>query len=287
MSFGAPDAPDPTATANAQRQYNIGAAQDQNKTNSYNQTTPYGSLNYVADPNSPSGYRIDASLSPVQQNLLDTRQATQGQAGQAARTLFDNSAGMYSHPFNVNGSAVTDKLNQWQGQYLKPIFDQQGSNLEAQLRNQGLQPGSEAYNNAKNLLARNQGDITTNYLTKNQQQGFDQSLTEYQMPLSTVGQLMNVGAPQAPSFAATPTSQVQPANYSGLVEQQYGQQMQNYENNVNSVAKIGTAAIGLAGAPFTGGLSLGMMGGMFGGAPTSGGWGSTKNGMGFGNGGLY
>ncbi len=267
MSFGAPSAPDAGATAARQQQYNVEAGQEQNKNNSYNQSTPFGSLNYVADPNSPSGYRIDTSLSDAQQGLLNTRQGTQQQAGNAARTLFDNSAGMYSHPFNENGSAVTDKLNNWSQQYLQPIYNQQASNLEAQLRNQGLQPGSEAYNNAKNLLARNQGDTTNQYLQQNQQQGFNQALTEYQQPLQTVAGLMGAASPQGPSFASSPTAQIQPANYMQAAQNQFADQQMQYQNKMAGLGQLAGAGLGM----FGGGGMFGANGafpGMFGG-----GWG--------------
>src|SRR6185437_10491597 len=154
MSFSAPKAPDPTATANTQQTYNVNAATDQNKINSYNQSNPFGSINYVADANSPSGYSLKTSLSPEQQGLYNQFTGTQGMFGAAAPGLIQNAANFYGQTPNIDGSAVTKQLNNWQQQYLQPIFNQQSSNVEAQLRDQGLTPGSEAYNNAKNLLAR-------------------------------------------------------------------------------------------------------------------------------------
>ena len=245
-----PRAPDPGQTAQAQQQYNTQAAQTQQRLNSYNQSNSFGAVNYVADPNSPSGYRIDTSLNPQSQNLLDTQRGT-------ALNLAQNSAGMYSRPFDLQAAAgpTAGLLNQWQQQYLAPIFKQQDSNIEAQLRNQGLAPGSEAYNNAKNLLARNQGDVTNDYLTKNQGQAFSQALTQYGLPLQTLQGLEGT-MPGNPTFAQTPTSSVQPANYAGLVSENYKNELANYENNANNMGKLLTAGAGLAMAPFTGGTSL-------------------------------
>lgn len=242
MSFSAPKPPNPNQVAQAQQQYNLSAAKSQQSLNSYGQSTPFGSVSYVADPSSPSGYRVVTDTNQTGKTLLNT-----------ADTLANNSAGMYSTPFNA-GTEVADKLNAWQAQYLAPIFKQQESNLEAQLRDQGLQPGTEAYNNAKNLLARNQGDVTTNYLTKNQQQAFDQALREYQTPLETIGNLRQNALPGA--FQATPTVQMQPANYQGAVQSNYEQQMKNYENTWNGIGKLLGSGVSLAAAPFTGGTSL-------------------------------
>lgn len=289
MSFDKPDAPDPTVTSNAQMGYNQQAATAQNKTNSYDQSNPFSSINYIADASSPSGYRIQQTLNPEQQALLNTRTATQGQTGQLAQnllgtagTLAQNTSDMYSRAPDLGTEAIANQLNQWKQAYQQPIFDQQSSNLEAQLRNQGLSPGSEAYNNAKNLLARNQGDVTNDYLSKNQAQAYSQAVQNYQLPLQTqqallgqAGSLFGASAPTAGTYQTPPQAQIQPANYSGQVQQNYQNQMQSYENDWNNAAKLGTAAIGLAGAPFTGGASLlGTAGSLFGGTPD---YGQTTN----------
>lgn len=257
MSFSAPKPPDPVATSNTQQQYNTAAATAQNKINSYGQSTPFGSVSYVPDSSSPSGYRIVTGTNATGETLLNT-----------ANTLANNSAGMYSQPFNGENKAVTDKLNEWSANYLQPIFNQQSSNLEAQLRNQGLQPGTEAYNNAKNLLARNQGDVTNQYLQQNEAQAFDQALQQYGVPLQTISSLRDNANPGM--FQSTPTAQVQPPNYTGAVQSNYEQQAQNYNNTWNGIGQLAGAVGGLAFAPFTGGTSLA---GMFAKGP-SGGWGN-------------
>lgn len=245
-----PKAPDPGITAAQQQQYNLDAAKTQQKLNSYDQTNAFGSVNYVPDASSPSGYRIETSLNPQSQQFLDTQRGT-------ALDLAQNASGMYSKPFDLQAAAspIAGLLNQWKQDYLAPIFKQQDSNIEAKLRNQGLAPGSEAYNNAKNLLARNQGDVTNDYLTKNQGQAFSQALTQYGLPMETLKGLIGT-MPGNPTFQSTPTASIQPANYAGLAQKSYENELQNYENNVNNIGKLGTAAIGLAAAPFTGGTSL-------------------------------
>jgi len=277
MSFSAPKAPDPTLTANTQQQFNVGAATDQNKINSYNQGSAFGDINYVPDASSPSGYSVKTSFSAPEQSLFNQYTGTQGAFGAAAPGLVSAGAENISAPANLDNSAVTKQLNAWQQAYQQPIFDQQSSNLEAQLRNQGLTPGSVAYNNAKNLLARNQGDITNQYLTMNQGQSFDQALKAFQArqaqgqtEAQLGGTLFGASAPTGPTQLQTPTAQIQPPNYQGAVQSNYQNQLQNYENTWNNLGKLGTAGVGLAMAPFTGGTSLA---GMFA-KGVSGGWGA-------------
>jgi len=271
MSFGKPDAPDPNQTSQVQQQYNTQAAAAQQKANSFNQTTPYGSMTYVADSSSPSGYRLETSLSKPQQDMLTTQQGTQSIAGRTAQDLARNTAGMYSQAPNfkpLDTTGLVTQLNDWQQKYQQPLFDQQSSNLEAQLRNQGLMLGTEAYNNAKNLLARNQGDVTNQFMSNNigtglqaQAQNFGQQVTNYELPLSTQQQLMGMASPTAPNFQQTPNATIQPANYQGAVQNNYDNQMKAYEQTWDSLGKLGGSAVNLAMGPA----------GMFGG--TSGGWG--------------
>lgn len=276
MSFSAPTPPDPTQTSNTQQTYNQQAATAQNQTNSYNQNSAFGSINYVADPNSPSGYTLQTAYSQPEQNLFNQYTNTQGAFGAAAPGLVNQGASDLTARANLDPTSVTNQLNNWSSQYLQPIFGQQQSNTDAQLRNQGLNPGSTAYNNAQNLLARNQGDVTNQYLQQNEGQAYNQALQTFgaqqqqgQNEAQLGGTLFGASAPTAPTQQATPTAQIQPANYQGAAQTAYQGNLSNYENTWNNVAKLGVAAAGVAGAPFTGGLSLGAagaLGGMFGGS---------------------
>jgi hypothetical protein len=268
MTFNAPTPPDPSQVSQAQQGYNTEAAKTQNQVNSYNQQNPYGSMSYVADPNSPSGYTLTTQLSAPQQSLLNTQQGTQQIAGQTGQNLLNNTASMYSQAPDISQGTqgIASYLNKMQQSYLQPIFNQQQSNTDAQLRQQGLTPGSEAYNNAQNLLARNQGDVTNQYLTNNEGQAFNQALQQYQLPLQTAQSLYGMAQPSSPNFQQTPNAQIQPANYQGAAQNAYQGELSNYQNTWNNLAKLGTAGVSLAMAPATGGLSLaGGLGSIYGG----------------------
>ncbi len=253
--FKPPSAPDPTATSNAQAGFNQQAATAQQQTNMINQQTPYGSLNYAADPNAPGGYSANVTLSPAQQQLLNTQQGTQQNIGNAASSLSGSLQGLYGAPPNLDAStgATAQKLNQWQQQYLQPIFNQQQSNLDASLQNQGITQGSEAWNNAQNLQARNTGDVTNQYLTQNEGQAYSQALQDYQLPGATLQALMGGATPQGPSFQQTPQATIQPPNYAGQVQQNYQNQTQQYGNLMQGLFSIPSA---LAGGWARGGFSM-------------------------------
>jgi hypothetical protein len=157
----------------------------------------------------------------------------------AANNAASNSAGMYGSPYDLNAASMgtAGLLNKWNQQYLQPIFGQQQSNLNSQMQNQGLAPGSEAYNNAQNLLARNQGDITNQYLTMNQGNAFNQALQQYQLPLQTIAALKGT-LPGQPTFAPTPTAQVQAPNYQQAAQNQYQAQQNQFNNMISGAGQI-------------------------------------------------
>lgn len=241
MSFSPPNSPDPSQVANTQSGYNMNAGQQQNQINSYNQTNPFGSQAYTADANSPSGFSLNTSLSAPLQSLFDTQTGTLNNSAQ-------NSAGMYSQPFDLNAASgpTTGLLNQWSQQYVQPIFNQQQSNLDSQLQNQGLAPGSTAYNNAQNLLARNQGDVTNQYLQQNQGQAFGQALQQYQLPLQTQSALKSL-IPGSPTFGATPTATVAPPNYQQAAQNNFTNQQTQFQNTMQGVGQLAGTTAGMFG----------------------------------------
>ena len=271
MSFGgSPQAPNPNAVVGEQQSLNLQAAQQQNANNMFNQSTPFGSLNWASDPNAPGGYSANVALTPQQQQLLNTQTASQQNLGGAANQLSSQFGSLYGTPPDLLGQSgqVAGQLNKWNQQYLQPIFQQQQSNTDAQLQNQGLTPGSTAYNNAENLLARNQGDVTNQYLSMNQPTAFSEVSQQYQMPLQTQAALMGNASPQGPSFQPTPQAQIQPPNYTGVAEQNYQQQLAANTAAQSGMFGIPTAlAGGWARGGFPGASSLG---GMFGSAGAAG-----------------
>ena len=222
--FKAPKAPDPTATSNAQFGYNQDAAGSQARINMVDQNTPFGSLNYSQTGTAADGtpqFTSSTTYSPEVQALLSKG--------------FDNAS-------NFDGGAATAKnmSGMWEN-LQKPIFAQQDSNLDSKLASQGITQGSEAYNNAMNLKARNQNDARTSFDLQAQPLAFQEALQSAQFP---AGMLAALTGSVNPGFRQTPQEQIQPPNYAGAVEQNYQQKMQNYQNMINGMFKLGSAVVG-------------------------------------------
>jgi hypothetical protein len=246
-----PKPPDPTATSNAQLGFNQQAAQAQQKVNMVNQVTPFGSLAYNPDPNSPGGFTSTVQLTPEQQKLLDTQQQTKQNFGQAAQNI-SGAYGFGAYP-NIDPSSLTSKMMGWGQQYMQPIFDQQQSNLDAKLQNQGITPGSEAYNNAQNLQSRNVNNAYQSLFLNAEPTAFNQAIQEYQLPMQTAYSLMGAGAPVSPSsanptFQNTPTEQIQPPNYQGAAQNQFQAQQSQYQNMMGGIGSLLGGGIGMFGS---------------------------------------
>lgn len=189
-----PPAPDYKGAAEATAQGNLQNSQVATAANRANQYTPYGSLTWSqANPGDPaSQWSQQVNLSPTGQSLLDASNNSQlgiarllgGATGSVANTM--------GQPFNYNGPDLQTSVNQYgvnptgaqtsfgnypgipevsekvrtdaeQAAYgratsrLDPQWGDRQTEMETQLRNQGLVPGGEAYDKAaRNMtFARN------------------------------------------------------------------------------------------------------------------------------------
>lgn len=249
MSLSAPSPPDPYATANAQEGMNKATAVYQAETNNVNQTNPYGSLNYSQSGTNPDGtpiFQANTTLNPAEQNLFNTSVSTQQGVGNAANTLIGNLGSSLSSAPNLGNDSLVNTMMGWQNKYMQPIFNQQQSNLNSQLAAQGIGQGSDAYNNAQNLQARNVDNAYEGALSQDVGQAYNQALGAYEAPIQTLGTLLGESQPGSVSqnLTQTPQEQIQPANLESLVEQNYQQQNANYENTMSGLFSIPAAALG-------------------------------------------
>lgn len=192
----APSAPNPASTAAAQQTTNIATSTANAEANAINKTGPTGSLQYTVTGQNPDGtpiYSQTQSLAPQLQGSLDSLMGTiQGNAANGLNT--SGIPGLQSNA-GVSTGDLTNAFNQQQGAaynsqmaYLQPQEQQQTSQLEDKLAQQGITQDSNptAYANAMTLNNNNQ--------TFNNQQAFNNS---YQSGLAGANQIFNQGATNA------------------------------------------------------------------------------------------
>jgi hypothetical protein len=243
----APPAPDYRGAAQETAAGNLAAAQAATAANRVSQYTPYGNLVYTqtgVDSQGNPTWRADQSLAPAQQQLLDIQNQTSlglegtinSALGRVQNTMGQgfnpNLPGIKSDVSDLAGQQGWDRATNLLMQRLQPQMNQQQEVLDVKLANQGIVPGTEAYNRAQTQLAQQQNDMRNQAALggaqlQNQfygqglqgaqlanqanQQAYTQAMTNYNLPLNTLSSLRSGSQVQNPSFVNVP----QQANTSG------------------------------------------------------------------------
>lgn len=284
--FSPPSAPDPQTgialgaqVANTQNAYNTSAGETSQLGSMTNQVNPYGSLTYNQTGTGPNGtplYTANVQLTPEQQQMFNTLQSTKTSAGDQANSVISNANYGATDPASAVGSmttGLTSDLLKTQTDYIQPFFTTQRSQLDTQLRNQGLAPGNPAYDNAMRGLDTSQNLSVTQAAGQFEPQAYSQAMSSYLLPAQLGQNLAQFGAPgdATQDLTQTPQLNVQPANVTGAtatentaLNNQYTAQMQQYQNMMSGLFGVGSAVLG--GWGNSGGLSslLGSSGGSVG-----------------------
>jgi Chaperone of endosialidase len=283
-SPSAPAAPDPNVTSAAQTASNKATALYNFGLNNPNVTTPLGSNTFQSngvDANGTPIYNENISLSPAEQQIFDQSTANVQQQGANAQTAQGNVTNLLQTPYNLQGNVsptlsqqnmqgdlqnAENSLYHQQTQYLDPQFQQGQDQLQSQLQNQGLAPGSAAYNTAMQNFglqkqqayqsaqnqatsggAAYQAQLSQTALA-NQAQQAQLYTQQYQEPLNLYSSLMSGTQPNMPQFQGTNTSQAAPTNVLGAYNSAYQGQLNAYNAQVGSANSANSGMFQLGGA---------------------------------------
>lgn len=215
--------------ANAQTLGNLAGAQQAVQANRVNQVTPYGSLNYTqsTDQYGNPTWTATQSLSPELQNL--------------ANTSIANLQASQSNPlYGINpGETYSDAIMR----RLQPQMAQQAESQKAALANQGIVPGTVAYDNAMRTFNQQQNDL----LTSAQIQGMNTGLQAQQLQGTQAGQIKNL---TTPNFINAPTqATVAGPDYMGALGSQTAAQIaaNNADLGQQTANTAGLYGLGSAG----------------------------------------
>ncbi len=258
-----PPAPDYTGAAKATAEGNIEAAQTATRANRVNQYSPYGSSTYSQTPSAgysgPEGQDPNATwsqninLSPVGQKLLDSLNQSQlGTAGLEG-TATNRVADTLNQPFDqTSPQASTDKAYANITSRLDPQWNQRQQMQETQLRNQGVAPGSEAYDNAMRDFNYGRNDAYTQANTQAMQfapQTYQLGLAQREQPLNELNAIRTGSQVTTPQFGGVPQQQTTAgANLAGATQAQGAYDQGLYNIGVGQSNSGNTALVGLASA---------------------------------------
>lgn len=309
----APAAPDYSGAAKATAEANLKAAQTATAANRVNQFTPYGNLSFAQTGKDEQGNPIwsaTQSVAPGLENAVTASQKAVSDYGYSPFAANVNPLQTGVDP-SVTGQQGWDKATNAILQRLTPTMQQQSQQSDQQLANQGIMPGSQAYNAAKQQLAQQQNDLLTqaslggaqvqnqmynqamaNAQLGNQanQIGFGQQLSSYGTNLSSpLSYASGVKSLATPSYAnIIPQQTTSGADMLGATNAQYQNQLASYNAEQARNSQMLGGLMGLGGmalmAPtgtFSGLTSMfgGGSSGGFGMSPVGGG-GTTAGGFG-------
>lgn len=254
MGKSQPQAPDPSATASAQGQWNSFTAQQQQAMNMVGQNSPYGSLAYtqtgsttMTDPNgkqiSVPQFTANTTLSPSQQAIFDqTQKAQSNLAG-----LAENQSGMLkdylSKPFEFNNQDAANWSYDLASQRILPQQKLDTEALQRQLLQRGLRPGTEQYDSEMRRMTNAQSDQLNQLALTGRSQAFNEAAYTRSAPINEITSLLSGSQVTQPgsTFASTPQTQVGGVDYSGLVNQNYQSQLQQSNAQMGGMFGLGGA----------------------------------------------
>lgn len=259
----APKAPDPYQTAQAQSQFNQNTAVQSQLLNMVDQSNPWGSVNYSQNGSTSfmgadgKSYTVPqftqtTTFTPEQQAIFDASQKAEGNLANLAADQSKFLQGYLDKPFEfTNQDAET-----WAYDLASPrLLDQQGKNntaLRNQLINSGIRPGSAVYDMEMERLGRNNSDQLNQLALTGRSQAFSENLATRNQPINEITALLSGSQVSNPASMSGPAPQTQVGgvDYSGLVQQNYQNQMNAYGAKMGGL--FGLAGAGLqAGATFS------------------------------------
>jgi len=223
-----------------------------------NQNSPWGSLTYdqtgtqtIIDPNGKPvtvpRYTANTTLTPEQQNIFDKTQAAESNLAGIAQDQTSRLGTLLSDPFSFNNSDA----EQWAYDLASPrILKQQQQNqasLESQLVNAGIRRGTPQWDAEMSRLTNANSDQLNQLALTGRSQAFNEALQTRNQALNEPIALASGTQIQNPNstFAQTPQSQVAGVDYTGLVNQKYQGQLQQYNAQMGALGGLfgGVASI--------------------------------------------
>jgi len=174
---------------------NLAGAQNATAANRVNQSTPYSNLNYTQTGTDANGNPIWSANQTLAGPLAGAQSSlAQGVANQAAQGFNPNTPSVGINPGEMYSDAIMRRL--------QPQLQRQSSQSDVQLANQGIMPGSTAYNTAKQQLAQQQNDALTSAQVggigvglQANQQAFNQQLQQANLPYQQLGAFQQATQP--------------------------------------------------------------------------------------------
>lgn len=250
----APAAPDPVATANAQTASNVKTATTQQQLNMVDQTNPYGSQSYTQSGTWADGtpkFSMNTTLSPEEQRNQNQQWEFDNLTNNLGINQTKKLTGLLDTPFKLDNQATESRLMELGRSRLGPILQQRNAALESKLYNQGVMPGTEAYDRAMRENTQGDNDAYNQLLLNGRAQANTELTAERNQPINEITALMSGGQVTQPQFGNTPATSVANTDVAGITQQGYQNSLipwqaenQNRQAMMGGLFSLGGAALG-------------------------------------------
>jgi hypothetical protein len=249
-----PPAPDPVKTAQAQTESNVKTSTTQQQLNMVDQTNPYGSQSYTQTGTWADGtpkFAMNTTLSPEEQRNQDQQWEFDNLTNQLGINQTKKLTGLLDTPFKIDNAATEGRLMELGRARLDPILQERNAALESKLYNQGVMPGTEAYDRAMRADSQGQNDAYNQLLLGGRAQAATELQAERNQPINEITALMSGGQVNQPTFGSTPQTSVANTDVAGITQAGYENSLipwkqKNAENAamMGGLFSLGGAALG-------------------------------------------
>lgn len=225
--------------------------------NRINQVTPYGNLTYTESGTDSQGnpqWTANVSLSEDQKKLLEQQNRTSLGLGNLQEQGLGYVENMISNPFDTSGLPQTginagENMTDSIMRRLQPTIQMEQKQFDAQMANQGIPLGSEAYENAKRMFDERQNDKLNSAVIQGTQtglqartQGFNELGYMRNEPINTLSAIRSGSQVTNPNFVTTPAG----ADYMGAAQSQFNaaQGAANAKNAASNSFSSGLMSLG-------------------------------------------
>lgn len=232
-----PAAPDPYVTAGAQTATNIGTAVANNTMGLVDQITPNGTLtNSIQgyetwiDPNTGAVHEIprylqEIALNDQQQQTLDQSQQAQTNLAGLASAQSGFLKDYLAEPASFDTGAIEGRLAELGESRLDPRFDRERASLEGRLANQGLQPGSAAWEAQMGEFNRAKDDAYNGLYLSGRGQAMSELMAERNQPINEITALLSGSQVASPGVSPALPQSMPTTDIAGLVNSNYNQRL--------------------------------------------------------------
>jgi hypothetical protein len=199
-------------------------------------------------------FQATTTLTPAQQQLLDLTNRTKANIGQIGVDQSAKIGGLLGTNVNLD-TATEGKIDRLGAARLDPQFARSEDALRTRLANQGVQPGSQAWNAEMTQFQQGKNDAFNQLYLTGRGQGAQEALTERNQPINEIAALMSGSQVSQPNFTSTPNTSVGGVDYTGMVNNNFNALNDQYKTRVgNNNAAMG-GMFGLAGTLGSAGIT--------------------------------